>query len=135
MALPFEFVVEGPPVSQQARRRSRLHAWKDEVRREATARWPPGDLPTTASVQLSITYFYDSVSMDIDNIPKPISDALNALVYIDDEQITDSVIRKRNLNNDLRVDNQSPLLAAALSRQNEFLYIVGEEAPDQTVIT
>ena len=72
--------------------------------------------------------------MDIDNIPKPISDALNGLVYVDDEQVTDSIIRKRNLNDDLRVDHRSSLLAEALSRLNEFLFIVVEEAPDQTVI-
>jgi Holliday junction resolvase RusA-like endonuclease len=37
-------------------------------------------------------------TMDIDNIPKPISDALQGLVYLDDEQVTDVLCRKRNLN-------------------------------------
>ena len=83
---------------------------------------------------LTITYFYDSVSMDVDNIPKPISDALKGLVYLDDEQVTDVLCRKRNLNSDLRVENPSSVLAESLSRGNEFLYIVVEEAPDQGVI-
>ena len=43
--------------------------------------------------------------MDIDNLPKPISDALKGLVYLDDEQVTDIVCRKRNLNRELRVEN------------------------------
>jgi crossover junction endodeoxyribonuclease RusA len=83
---------------------------------------------------LTITYFYDSISMDVDNIPKPITDALKGLVYLDDEQVTDAVCRKRNLNSNLRVENPSAILAEGLSRGNEFLYIVVEEAPDQEVI-
>jgi hypothetical protein len=83
---------------------------------------------------LAITYFYDSVAMDVDNIPKPISDALKGLVYLDDEQLTDVLCRKRNLNSNLRIENPSSVLAEGLSRDNEFLYIVVEEAPDQEVI-
>jgi crossover junction endodeoxyribonuclease RusA len=83
---------------------------------------------------LTITYFYESVSMDIDNIPKPISDALKGLVYLDDEQVTDVWCRKRDLNSSLRIERPSSVLADGLSRGNEFLYIVVEEAPDQEVI-
>ena len=72
--------------------------------------------------------------MDLDNIPKPILDALKGLVYLDDEQITDVVCRKRNLRGDLRVENPSDVLAEGFSRGNEFLYILVEEAPDQEVI-
>lgn len=32
---------------------------------------------------LTVTYFYEESGMDVDNIPKPISDALKGLVYID----------------------------------------------------
>jgi Holliday junction resolvase RusA-like endonuclease len=99
--LPFELIIYGVPVSQQTRRRDRLHEWKMFVRKEAEEYWIVGELPYAENVIMKITYFYDTVSMDVDNIPKPISDALNGLVYIDDEQVTDSIIRKRNLNNRL----------------------------------
>lgn len=102
--LPFEFVIDGPPVSQQARRRERVRQWRDEVRRVAERHWPTGELPVTRPIMLTIIHFYDNVSMDIDNIPKPILDALKGLVYLDDEQITDVVCRKRNLSSDLRVE-------------------------------
>lgn len=46
-------------------------------------------------------------SMDIDNLPKPILDALKGLVYLDDEQVTDIVCHKRDLNRALRVANPS----------------------------
>lgn len=134
LALPFDFVIDGPPVSQQARRRERVRQWMEEVRSVAEQYWPVGELPVTEPIMLTITYFYDSVSMDVDNIPKPISDALKGLVYLDDEQVTDVLCRKRDLNRELRVKNPSTVLAEGFSRGNEFLYIVVREAPDQEVI-
>ena len=47
-----------------------------------------------------LTYYFKdesrSESLDVDNIPKPILDALSGLVYADDRQITDLVCRKRD---------------------------------------
>lgn len=132
--LPFEFVIDGPPVSQQARRRDRVRQWREEVRSVAEQRWPRGELPVAASIMLTIVHFYDAVSLDLDNLPKPIVDALKGLVYLDDTQITDVICRKRNLRRDLRVENPSEVLAEGFSRGTEFLYIVVEDAPDQEVI-
>jgi crossover junction endodeoxyribonuclease RusA len=97
--------------------------------------WPVGGIPVSGLIMLTITNFYESVSMDIDNIPKPILDALKGLVYLDDEQVTDVLCRKRDLNSSLRIENPSSVLAEGLSRRHEFLYIVVEEAPDQEVIS
>ncbi len=83
---------------------------------------------------ITITYFYGEVSLDVDNIPKLILDAMNGLVYVDDDQVTDLVCRKRNLNGDLRIVNSSSVLAEGFDRGNEFLYVVVEDAPDQEVI-
>jgi Holliday junction resolvase RusA-like endonuclease len=40
---------------------------------------------TTGMVMLQITYFYDSIAIDVDNIVKPIQDAIIGLVYVDDD--------------------------------------------------
>ncbi len=129
--LPFEFVIDGPPVSQQARRRERVRQWREEVRRVAAQQWPTGELPVATALMLTIVHFYDTVSLDLDNLPKPIVDALKGLVYLDDSQITDVICRKRHLRRDIRVDNPSDVLADGFSRGTEFLYIVVEDAPDQ----
>jgi crossover junction endodeoxyribonuclease RusA len=105
------------------------------VRRIAEQHWAVAELPVTGPIMLTIIHFYDSVSMDLDNLPKPILDALKGLVYLDDEQITDVVCRKRNLHSDLRLENPSSVLAEGFSRGNEFLYILVEDAPDQEVIS
>ncbi len=96
--------------------------------------WPAGELPVAEQVMITITYFYGEVSLDVDNIPKLILDAMNGLVYVDDDQVTDLVCRKRNLNGDLRIVNSSSVLAEGFDRGNEFLYVVVEDAPDQEVI-
>ncbi|RLC16294.1 MAG: RusA family crossover junction endodeoxyribonuclease [Deltaproteobacteria bacterium] len=132
--LPFEFIIEGPPVSQQTRRRAKLREWKRKIREHAESQWPPEEFPHMEQLIIKITYFYDEVSMDVDNIPKPISDALNGLVYFDDEQLTDNYTRKRNLNDELIIENPSTVLASGLSLETEFLYIIIDEAPNQQVI-
>jgi Holliday junction resolvase RusA-like endonuclease len=134
LALPFEFVIDGPPVSQQARRREKVRQWRDEVRKAAKQNWPAGELPIAEPVMLTITYFYVGVVMDVDNIPKPISDALQGLIYADDELVTDVLCRKRDRNTVFRIKNPSSVLADRLSRGKEFLYIVVDKAPDQEVI-
>jgi Holliday junction resolvase RusA-like endonuclease len=130
----FEFIVDGPPVSQQARRRERLRAWKATVRQEAEKYWSSDQPPATGLVMLKVTYFYDSVAMDVDNIVKPIQDAIIGLAYVDDSQITDVLVRKRDLSGNFRVENITPTLAEGFGRGKEFLHIVVTDAPDQEVI-
>jgi crossover junction endodeoxyribonuclease RusA len=131
----FEFIVDGPPVSQQARRRERLRAWKVTVREEAEKYWSSERKVGVGAIMLQITYFYDSVAMDVDNIVKPIQDALIGLTYIDDTQVTDALVRKRDLSGNFRIEDMTPILAEGFARGNEFLHIVVINNPDQEVLT
>jgi hypothetical protein len=67
--------------------------------------------------------------MDNDNMLKPIQDALNKLVYEDDQQITDTYVRKTDINGSFRVRGMSAVLAEGFCRGNEFLHIKVEQAP------
>src|SRR5689334_15459077 len=129
--LPFEFIVEGPPVSHQTRNAERLRAWRSTVRAAAAQRWPAGMSPVTVRLRFTVTYYHDGVSVriDNDNLVKPIQDALNGLVYEDDRQITDTYVRKTDLNGSFRVRGMSPVLAEGFCRDNEFLYVRVELAP------
>ncbi|WP_041430668.1 RusA family crossover junction endodeoxyribonuclease [Synechococcus sp. PCC 6312] len=80
---------------------------------------------------LQIIYFYESIAIDVDNIVKPIQDAIIGLAYIDDDQVTDVLVRKRNLSGKFKVENMTSTLAEGFSRGNEFLHIVVIEAPGQ----
>ncbi len=129
--LPFEFIVDGPPISHQTRSAARLRLWQQTVRNAALQRWPAGTVLLTERLQFSVTYYHDGVAVriDNDNLVKPIQDALNGFVYADDQQITDTVVRKTDLNGSFRVRGMSPVLAEGFCRGNEFLYIRIEAAP------
>lgn len=80
---------------------------------------------------MEIVYFYEGAGADVDNIIKPIQDALKGLAYEDDEQVTDLVSRKRSLDADLRVSDPSEVLAEGFDQRREFLYVLVREASDQ----
>lgn len=134
----FEFIVDGPPVSQQARTRgkgNRLEDWKKTVLQEAKKYWSSEQKIATGWVLLQITYFYDSDLMDVDNRVKPIQDAIKGLAYVDDNQVSDLIVRKRNLSGNFRIENMtSTTLTEGFARGNEFLHIVVIDAPNQEVI-
>lgn len=133
--LPFEFIVTGKPVSHQAKDRKRVQAWKLEVRDAAEACWKLGK-PIGDHVRVVITHYYDAVPgyedtvPDSDNIVKPVRDALNGLIYVDDYQVTDFVSRRRNLNGSFRVKGMSPVLAEGFCKGEEFLHVRIEVAPN-----
>lgn len=127
--LLFEFVVAGPPVSQQTRRRERIHEWKAFVRAAAQRTWVSGRPPLDESLLVEIYYFYEASAADVDNIAKPMHDALKGLVFADDGQITDSVVRRRDLRGTYTVRALTPVLAGALDGGREFLYVAVSTAP------
>lgn len=129
--LPFEFVVIGTPISLQAKNRERLQAWKNFVRQAAEKSWNANPLSVGEFVELTVVYYYDATTpLDIDNIIKPIQDALIGLIYTNDSQVTDVISRKRDLNGSFRVRGMSPILAEGFCAGEEFLYIKVDITPD-----
>ena len=122
MSLPFEFVVAGAPVSQQARRRQLVREWSDEVQRAARPRWGEA-APVGGDVMVAITYFFDGDSLDVDNMPKPILDALKDTIYADDAQVTDLLCRKRDIKEDPGIDSPSGILLETLVQGDQFLHV------------
>lgn len=129
--LPFECIIDGPPVSHQTRNTERLRMWQQAVRKAAQQRWPANSPPTVERLRILVTYYHDGVAVriDNDNLLKPIQDALNGLIYEGDPQITDTQVRKTDLNGSFRVRGMSPILAEGFCRGNEFLYIRVTVAP------
>jgi len=117
-------------VSQQSKSRPRLQEWKARVRREASQSWPPQSPASSRPVRITVVYYHDgpAVRIDDDNMVKPIRDALNALVYEDDNLIVDTRIRKTDLNGAFRPRGWSSVLAEGFVRNREFVYVRIEEA-------
>lgn len=127
--LPWEFAVAGVPASLQASSPRRAQ-WKAQVRSAALARWPQSEPPLALEVQLRLTYFHDSAPLDMDNMIKPIQDALNGLVYVDDRQVATVISSRRNLDGAFRLSRLSPALAEGFLWQSPFVHIRVESRPD-----
>lgn len=132
--LPFEFVIPQRPVSQQARRQNRLREWKAFVAEHARlAITGPRDLASDP-VALRLLYIYDEAALDVDNILKPIQDALVGVLLEDDSIITDVEIRRRWRRTTFTINTVSPTLAAGLALGREFVYVALSDAPAQDVL-
>ena len=67
----------------------------------------------------------------MDNIAKPIQDALQRVVYVNDRLVTDVTANWRNIDDRYRVRHMPGVLGAAFSKGSEFLYIRVWLAPDE----
>lgn len=117
-----EFVVFGTPMAAQASTEAKRF-WRERVRAEArvataAACWLPLD-----AVVLRVAYFYvDAPAADLDNIVKPIQDALKGIAYDDDIQVIDLVASMRPKDGSDLIQ-MSAVLAAGFAGNSDFVYI------------
>ena len=128
MSMPIEFIMEGTPRSAQRhggrRRDVSLSRWREQVAQEATLRY--GLAPTSADVIVAITCFHTrsvTALADVDNMAKPVLDALKGVVWVDDKQVRDLVTRRRYLTSDISVVGPSDLLLERLDKPGPFTHI------------
>jgi len=84
------------------------------------------------NLRVTVTYYHEGLEtrIDNDNLLKPIQDALIGVVYIDDRQITDTMVRETAIDGSFHVRGASWVLLEAFHRGNEFLHIIVGPAPD-----
>jgi hypothetical protein len=125
--LPFEFVVDGSPISARSRYRARLADWKARVAAAAAEHWRSTLFP--GKVYVVVTYYHErkTARLDSDNMIKPILDALTGVVYLDDRQASHIEARSVNLDVVFLIHRAGPLVAAKSLGSGEFLHIRIEE--------
>jgi crossover junction endodeoxyribonuclease RusA len=112
---PLEFVVAGTPVSLQAKRRESLDQWKHRVIEASRTVLPESHFATDDPLAITLYYFPASdMQGDIDNIVKPILDALERHIYIDDRQVQRILVQKFEPGNVFSFSQPSPALGSAL---------------------
>ena len=117
-----EFVVIGTPVSVQASSAARRF-WQQRVAtaaRQAAGEWVAS---RAASVVLSVAYFYAYQPVaDLDNIVKPLQDALKTIAYEDDIQVVDLIasMRPKAESIDLAM---TAMLSPAVRVGSDFVYV------------
>jgi crossover junction endodeoxyribonuclease RusA len=118
----FEFCVHGRPVSAQAHNRGRLEKWRKQVQTAAMTAWPADRVLLAVEVELRITHYAETRIADMDNLIKPIQDALQGIVYPNDGKV-DPTGNWRNINASFRVRYMSLPLASAFSDGREFVHV------------
>src|SRR3954447_8931285 len=101
MAVHLEFVVLGPPISNQQstpQGKANLTGWRATVAGEAQNQWANPML--TGPLKAVIVNFFDGKkpSVDVDNMSKPILDVMQNIIYSDDRQIRQAQITHLEIN-------------------------------------
>ncbi len=125
-----EFVVIGTPRRHKARSRPR---WQATVKNAVPVR--AGVL--TGDLRLRIDFFFaETTDLDADNIIKPIQDALEGIVYDDDEHVVDVCARKIDQQHLPPIIHPSIMLSDALAQKpGDFVYIRVAEAQPQVAFS
>ena len=129
-----EFIVVGAPRSANANPRSRRR-WRERVARAARERLREEDGPTAQDVAVLIIYFYHGeTTLDVDNIAKSLLDGLKGVLFRDDRQVSELLVRKSRLSAGLSLTGASLYLLDAVERMSQdasdFVYVRVDPAPD-----
>ena len=127
----FEFCVHGRPILAQTANRSRILVWQQQVRAAAMAGWPTARPPFTVPVELRITHYVEWPVGDMDNLIKPIQDALQGIVYVDDGAVKDVSGNWRDIDAPFRVRYLARPLAEAFSDGRPFVHVRLWLAPEE----
>jgi hypothetical protein len=122
-ALPFEFLVKGTALSQQASSSSK-EAWKAEIRLAAKVALPEDYWLLTEPLAVTIFIFPNAkLPGDVDNRAKPILDAMSRCVYIDDGLVERIVVQAFEPESIFPFDRPSEPLAAAMAADGPIVYV------------
>jgi hypothetical protein len=114
-----EFVVIGTPLSQGASSK-RKELWKTRVAAEATA---AANFGYVGPLCVTLAYFCVALGVDIDNIIKPIVDAMKEVLYHDDRQIVQVESIAIELAEATRIRNTTTAIATGLAAGTDFVLV------------
>lgn len=125
--LPIEFHLQGVPVSSQGSPEGKA-AWKNRIEQAVKAVLQEGHWLISRPLSLEILLLLDDdIQGDLDNMIKPIQDAMNRVVYEDDHQFQDVRIAKYLPNRIMQLTSVSTTLASALAQDRPSVYIKIDE--------
>lgn len=75
------------------------------------------------AVELRITHYGERRVIDLDNLIKPVQDALQGIAYVDDRQVKDVTGNFRDIDGRYPLRYISPCLSAAFSHGHEFVHV------------
>jgi Holliday junction resolvase RusA-like endonuclease len=126
MAVYVEFIVAGPPISNQQstlQGRANLVAWRATIAGATTLSWVNPAL--TSKLKAVIIKFHagSEPSVDVDNMSKPILDSMQKIAFEDDRQIVQAEITHTRIGAAYHVVGVLPIIVTALQAGNQFVYV------------
>ena len=119
---PFEFLVPRRPLSHQAKNRSHVQEWRDFVFSRAYEVWK-GVPVSSLHLRFTLVHLSEEDPPDINNIIKPVQDALIGLAYSDDSLVTDVQGHRRMTSDLIDVAGLPDLLKEAVFHGVECVYV------------
>jgi hypothetical protein len=126
MAVHLEFIVAGPPISNQQstkKGKNNLLAWRAQVKGAAQIKWVAA--PLAALLKATIINFHDGrhPSVDVDNMSKPILNAMQNLIFDNDRQIRQAEIIHVEIGGAFVIKGVSKTIVDALQAGAQFVYV------------
>jgi len=129
---PIEFLVQGTPVSSQAKRAESRNEWKQRVKSASNTAIPNPHFASDESMAVTLYYLpSEPMQGDIDNIVKPILDALCQHIYHDDNQVERVVIQKFEPGNVFSFTQPTATFVQALGGSKPVLYVRVSNDPSE----
>lgn len=127
--VPLEFVVPGVPKAHSSKSRD---TWQKNVRDCALSLVSALGLLLAEPLTVVIVFFHrDPVGgPDVDNMSKPILDALKGLILEDDRHVVQLIARKTHLHDGYAAIDPSPKLAGGLALSKDFVFVSIKGPPD-----
>jgi crossover junction endodeoxyribonuclease RusA len=99
------------------------YANKEFVHAEAAKLWSAPPLQNDTFVHLTLVHICGDISIDTDNIIKPVQDALIGLVYFDDNVVKDVECHQRPIDDNFDIEKLPSLLRDEIVSSRECVYV------------
>ena len=134
MAMHLEFVVLGPPISNQqstAAGKANLAAWRGVIAAAVGPLWGTKPILTGELKAIIINFFSGThPPVDVDNMSKPILDEMQGVVYNNDRQIRQAEITHLKIGAAFSIVGVSKTLVDAIQAGKQFVYVRVEDPVD-----
>ena len=135
ITFPIEFVVHGTPVSLQAKRAASRDEWKGRIRTASKTAIPNPHFASDERMAVTLFYLPDEpMQGDIDNIIKPILDALSQHIYLDDNQVERILVQKFEPGNVFSFQQPTDTFLMALNGKKPVLYVRVSNNPTEDIV-
>jgi len=134
MAMHLEFVVAGPPISNQQSKpagKANLMTWKSVIAGAVAPQWGAKPILIGELKAVIINFFAgNKPSVDVDNMSKPILDEMQNVVYKNDRQIRQAEITHVKIGAAFSIMGVSKILVNAIQAGSQFVYVRIEDTVD-----